>query len=191
MKKIVIYFVALLLLVSIAFAHGDEISEGKELVDKKVKCSDLKAEDLEHIGDYLMDQMHPGEAHESMDKAMGGEGSEQLKQMHVRMAKMMYCGEGNMMQMMGGGMMNVISNGMMNQAGGMMGTTPYYGYGDVWNIVWWLFWAGIILFAIWLIYKYIIKENNDEDPSRILKIRFAKGEITKKQYENIKKDLER
>ena len=114
---------------------------------------------------------------------MGGEGSEQLKQMHVRMAKMMYCGEGSMINMMG--------NGMMNQAGGMMGTTPYYGYGDVWNIVWWLFWAGIILFAIWLIYKYIIKENNDEDPSRILKIRFAKGEITKKQYENIKKDLER
>lgn len=148
MKKIIIYFVVFLFLVSFVFAHGDEKAEGKELIDKKAKCSDLNDEQLEHIGDYLMEQMHPGEDHEVMDKAMGGEGSEKLKQIHINMAKMMYCGEGNMMKMMGGGIM--MQGNMMNQ--GMMGNIFWM------NPFWSLLLMILVIIALVLLIVWLFKK---------------------------------
>ena len=37
--------------------------------------------------------MHPGESHEIMDKMMDGEGSEALRQVHINMARRLYCNE--------------------------------------------------------------------------------------------------
>lgn len=56
-----------------------------------------------------------------------------------------------------------------------------------------LFWIGIIALFFWTINK--IAQTNDikkttKDPIDILKRRYAKGEITKKEYEKIKKDLD-
>jgi hypothetical protein len=77
---------------SISFAHGEEnFHEAEELIEAKIQCSELTVEQLENIGDYYMEQMHPGEAHTIMDERMGGEGSETLKQTHVNMAQNMYC----------------------------------------------------------------------------------------------------
>src|SRR3989338_7804219 len=74
-------------------SHDSEIEEGKKLVKSKTSCDKLSNEQLESIGDYYMEQMHPGEAHGIMDNMMGVEGSESLKQVHINMAKRLYCNE--------------------------------------------------------------------------------------------------
>src|SRR3989344_6872430 len=102
MKKIIALFGVLLISIFLVSANGDhqnEMEEGKKLVESNVDCEDLTDEQLETIGEYFMEQMHPGEAHEAMHEMMGiEEGTEYHKQFHVNIAKMMYCGEsGNMM----------------------------------------------------------------------------------------------
>src|SRR3989338_7073443 len=198
MKKIMLVFGIFLLSISLVLANGDhqsEIEEGKKLVDSGISCDKLTDEQLESIGEYYMEQMHPGEQHEAMHKMMGmEEGTEYHEQVHVNMARMMYCGEGGMM---GEGGMNMMGVNMMdrqtpqtNMMQGMMGNWGYSGYWDFWNIIWLLFWIGIIISVVWLIYKFIIKkEAVSETPINILKKRFAKGEISKKQFEEMKKEI--
>lgn len=118
----------LALLPGLVLAHGEEdFAAAEEIIDQKIACEDLSEDDLELIGDYYMEQMHPGEAHEAMDEMMGGEGSESLRQMHINMARSFYCGEHDamgpqsMQTMMSGGMMG---NNMM--MGGMMGNNMMY-----------------------------------------------------------------
>ena len=225
MKKIIMILGIFLLSISLVLANGDhqtEIEEGKKLVDRGISCDKLTDEQLEAIGEYYMEQMHPGEAHEAMHKMMGmEEGTEYHEQVHVNMARMMYCGGdytsyggmmgngmmgGNMMGMMpmmmnmmgGGNMMG--SGGMMNGQNlqssmmqGVMGNNPIglgYGYWGFWNIIWLFFWIGIIVLIVWIIYKFIIKkEAISETPINILKKRYAKGEINKKQFEEMKKEI--
>ena len=200
MKKIMLVFGIFLLSISLVLANGDhqsEIEEGKKLVDSGISCDKLTDEQLESIGEYYMEQMHPGEQHEAMHKMMGmEEGTEYHEQVHVNMARMMYCGEGGMMGdgMMNGGMMgaNMMDRQtpQTNMMQGMMGNWGYSGYWDFWNIIWLLFWIGIIISVVWLIYKFIIKkEAVSETPINILKKRFAKGEISKKQFEEMKKEI--
>jgi putative membrane protein len=51
-----------------------------------------------------------------------------------------------------------------------------------------LFWVAFIWLIVWLINKNKEPEKK-ETPLQILKERYAKGEITKKQYENMKKEI--
>jgi len=191
MKKIfaILIFSILLLNINLIFAHEHNFDETKQLIDSGISCNSLTDEQLESIGDYYMEQMHPGEAHEMMDQMMGGEGSDSLKQMHIQMAKRLYCNEDVGGMMGSGGMM-----GMMNMMGGnMMGNYPsYYGYGynGFWNILWSIFLMGVIALVIWFIYKLTKKGKESETPINILQKRFAKGEINKKQFEEIKKEME-
>jgi len=59
------------------------------------------------------------------------------------------------------------------------------------HFFWWFFWIIIILWA----YRTSRKNPNpilrDETPLDILKKRFAKGEITKDEYEEMKKTLDK
>ena len=105
MKKILLFglFVILFSFAVIAQEEHD-FTNAKQLIDSKISCDSLTNEQLEEIGDYYMEQMHPGEAHEYMDRMMGGEGSESLKQVHINIAKRIYCNE-NVGGMMSGGMM--------------------------------------------------------------------------------------
>ncbi len=186
-KIVIMVGVLLVLAVGLASAHEHNFDETKQLIDSGISCDKLTDEQLEAIGEYYMEQMHPGEAHEMMDQMMGGEGSDSLKQMHIRMAKRLYCNE-DVGGMMGGGMMNMMGGNMMG--GGMMGNYPIgYSYWGFWNIVWVLFWVGVIALIFWLIYKFVIQKGKTENPLEILKKRFAKGEITKKQFEEIKKEI--
>ena len=191
MKKIftILIFSMLLLNVSLASAHEHNFAETKQLIDSGISCDKLTDEQFESMGDYYMEQMHPGEAHEMMDKMMGGEGSDTLKQMHIQMAKRLYCNEDVGGMMGSGGMM-----GMMNMMGGnMMGNYPSYcgyGYNSFWNIFWSIFLIGVIALVIWLIYKFTKKGKESETPINILQKRYAKGEINKKQFEEIKKEME-
>ena len=149
MKKtilIMLLFSMLLLSVTLVYAHGD-FNETKQLIDSDISCDKLTDEQLEVIGDYYMEQMHPGEAHEMMHKMMGGEDSETTKLMHINMPESIYCGETNqemmgMMNMMSSNnseMMNMMVNdrnmmsfgGMMNE--GMMGGNMMTGRGMMGN----------------------------------------------------------
>ena len=152
MKKTLLIVLILLVSMSFAFAHED-FTETKQLVDSGISCSELADEQLEEIGDYYMEQMHPGEAHELMDNMMGGEGSETLKQVHINMAKRLYCNENVYVGygMMSGGMMNMAGN-MMNY--GMMGNYGYgFGYWGFINILYITLLIGLII----LVYLWIAK----------------------------------
>ena len=153
MKKIIylaLIIGILVLNIGLALAienHQSEIEEGRKLIENNISCDKLTDEQLEAIGEYYMEQMHPGEAHEFMDNMMGGEGSESLKQVHITITKKLYCNE-DISGMMDGGMMQ------------MMG--GYYGgFGGVW-IFGFLFMIlgsiALILFIVWLI-KQLQKDN--------------------------------
>jgi len=189
-KKILILVIFLLGIVAVLAQenHDSEIEEGKNLVESKISCDKLSDEQLEAMGDYYMEQMHPGEAHEIVDNMMGGEGSKSLKQVHINMAKRLYCNDN---VYIGYGMMG--SGGMMNMMGrGMMGSYPasydYSNYG-YWNIFWILLFAAVIFLIVWIIHRFGIKNTASVTPLNILRKRFAKGEITKKEFEERKKDL--
>src|SRR3989338_3614375 len=190
MKKIsiIVIFSMLLLSVSLVSAHEHNFAETKQLIDSGIGCDKLTDEQLESIGDYYMEQMHPGEAHEIMDNMMGGEGSESLKQVHINMAKRLYCNEN---VYIGYGMMG--SWGMTNMMGrGMMGSYPssyaYNNYG-YWNIFRILLFAAVIFLIVWIIHRFGIKKTASETPLNILRKRYASGEITKKEFEDMKNKL--
>jgi len=80
----------------------------------------------------------------------------------------------------------------------MMG---YYGFGYGMGYFGWilmaLFWGAIIWLIIWLVNKnrnsnsHLINQSERRTPHEILKERYAKGEITKKEFDDIKKYLTR
>ncbi len=189
MRKIVLAINMILLLsLGIVSANEHDFSETKQIIDSGISCDKITDEQLEAIGDYYMEQMHPGESHELMDNMMGGEGSESLKQVHINMAKRLYCNDA---VYIGYGMMG--SGGMMNMMGrGMMGNYPAsydyskYGY---WNIFQIFLFAAVIFLIVWIIHRFGIKNTTSETPLTILRKRFAKGGITKKEFEDMKKKL--
>ncbi len=61
-------------------------------------------------------------------------------------------------------------------------------FGGVWVVI---FWGGLVALTIWGITK--LNRRNDSsskhDPLDIAKERYARGEISKKEFEQLKKDL--
>lgn len=163
-KNIVNFLMIFILSAGFAYADAEEFAEAKKIIDAKTPCSKLTESQLEMIGDYLMEKMHPGEAHELMDRMMGGEGSESLRLMHVAMAKRLYCNDVNdsvNYGMMGYGMMKSFGNknygGMMGMMGGnfgygMMGNYSY-GYLGFLNFLSVVLVIGLVI----LVYMWIFK----------------------------------
>lgn len=165
MKKTLFYFLVFVLSIGIVYSNGEhDFTEAKKLIDAKTPCSKLTDAQLEMIGDYAMEQMHPGQAHEAMDKMMGGEGSESLRLMHIAMAKRWYCNDVSdsvNYGMMGSGMINSgygKKGGMMNMmmgsnfGYGMMGNYGY-GYLSFINLLSIVLLIGLVV----LVYLWIIK----------------------------------
>lgn len=75
----------------------------------------------------------------------------------------------------------------------------YYGHMFGWSfggvLMMLVFWAAIIFFVVWLVKEARSGSNSDSDISRsksaldILKERYAKGEIDKREFEEKKNDL--
>ena len=152
MKKIIFAMITVLLL-SFGLVNAitpQEISEAKNLIDSKADCKSLSESQLEIIGEYYMEQMHPGEAHELMHRMMGlAEGSKAERDFHINMARTIYCSEGKMMY---GGMMNIMMGG--NAGYGMMENYGYrFGYWNFLNVLYILLLIGLII----LVYLWIIK----------------------------------
>ena len=195
MKKIALLII-LLVTMSIASVHGQEnqedFSRALEIIENKVPCENLTDSDFDILGDYYMELMHPGEAHEQMDAMMGGEGSESLEIMHINMGKRFYCDDysyarGGLMGagIMGGRMMG--SYGFGNT--GMMQfpyTSGFWSGYSILNIVMLvLFLAALVLLIVWL-YKNTLARKN---PKEVLKMRLAEGRISKKEYDELKREL--
>lgn len=186
-----------------------EEAEGKEvwekLQDEELQCENLTDENFGALGEYFMGQMM-GDSHESMNnmmiQMMGEEGEEE---MHVALGKRMSGCEPNaampqnmmnsgMMQMMiGGGMMNNGSNSSaLNNFNNPM-SMMNFGFAPFSWIFMILFWALIIAGIVALI-KWMTNQNKTESSHKsaldILKERYAKDEINKKEFEEKKKDLE-
>lgn len=171
MVKQILYPIIFLLVIGIAAADAEDFAEAKKLIEAKTSCDKLSEGQLEEIGDYLMEQIHPGQAHELMDKMMGGEESESLRLMHVAMAKRLYCNDFSgmtnygMMAMMGvgfnkntnyGGMMNMMGTGFgTNMMGygsgyGMMGSYGYWSFINFLSLV-------LVIGLIILVYLWVFK----------------------------------
>ncbi len=128
---------------------------------QELDLSKLSDDDWEELGDAVMEAQHPGEAHEVMDRMMGGEGSESLREMHIRMGQAFfgfgfdnkYNGPG----MMGGGMMGYTNSPNYNLPAGMMGFGSMMGLGrfgnyGIFSAITWIF---LIAFLASGIYFFI------------------------------------
>lgn len=189
-------------------SQQQEEKEGKQFLDnlnnKTVTCSQLKDADFEKIGEYFMGQSIGDTSrhiamNEMMKSMMGEQGEEQ---MHIAWGKRgsgcdtsaEFPSQGTgfmpMMQMMMGGWsspsgLNQGNNSMMN-----FGFMPFGGFGWIFMILWWvLIIAGIIALIKWLTAQSHGSHGHEKPPLEILKERYAKGEIDKKEFEERKKDL--
>ncbi len=187
-------------------SQQQEEQEGKQFLDnlnsKTVLCSQLKDADFEKIGEYFMGQMS-GQSHAAMNAMMiqvhGEDGEEQI---HIVMGKRLSgCdtlaafpaisgGWMPMMNMMWGGWSSPFSsnnstNNMMN-----FGFGPFGGFGWIFMILWWvLIIAGIVAIIKWLTSQSHGTHNHEKSALDVLKERYAKGEIDKKEFEEKKRDL--
>lgn len=199
---------------SFAQANDDhtarEEAEGKEIWGKlqtdELKCEDLTDENFGALGEYFMGQMM-GDTHESMNNIMiqmlGEKGEEE---MHVALGKRMsncepnaampqnMMNSGMMQMMMGSGMMGNWSNpsslNNFNNPISMMnfGFAPF---GWIFMILFWaLVIAGIIALIKWIAGQNKTEYRSHETALDILKERYAKGEIDKKEFEEKKKEIE-
>lgn len=182
-----------------------EEQEGRGLWDKlqakETACADLNDEQYGVLGEYFMGQM-AGDSHAAMNAMMiqthGEDGEEQI---HIVMGKRLSgcdtsasfpAGSGGwmpMMNMMWGGwsapLSNNSTNNMMNFSFGSFG-----GFGWIFMILWWMFIiAGIVALIKWFTNQSRGSQGHEKSSLEILKERYAKGEIDKKEFEDKKKDL--
>ena len=166
-----------------------EEQEGKEIWDKlqakKLECKDLSDANYAVLGEHFMGQsigntQRHAAMNQMMTSMMGEEGEEQ---MHVVMGKRLSgCDTGTK-----GGVNPMMGYGGWNN---MMG--GWGGFGILGWVSMLLFWLLLILGVIAL-FRYLGgsgKTTKDgKTPLDILKERYAKGEIDKKEFEQMKKDL--
>ncbi|MBI5452985.1 SHOCT domain-containing protein [Candidatus Gottesmanbacteria bacterium] len=168
---------------------ASEEAEGKAIWDKlqakQLACKNLTDDHYELLGEYFMGQsIGNTQRHAAMNRMMtnmmGEKGEEQ---MHIMMGKRFSgCDTGTK----GGGNYMMGYGGWNNMMGGWSGS----------GILGWismlLFWSLLILGVIAL-FRYLgvsgRRIDESKSPLDILKERYARGKIDKKEFEGMKKDL--
>ena len=197
-------------------AEGKEL--WKKLQANGISCSDLDKDKFELLGEYFMGQMM-GDVHSSMNAMMvqvhGKEGEEGIHEVTGR--RLSGCdssasfpagslGWMPMMQMMWGGWsldsqdgsalpgfnrsMNPMLWGFGNSPMGWGGGIGFLGL--IFMLLWWaIIIAGLVLVVRWVMRQATGAGSWDKKSSvlEILKERYARGEIDRKEFEDKKKDL--
>jgi len=189
-----------------------EEAEGKiiwqQLQNKELICANLTDDNFASLGEFFMGQ-RLGNSHSAMNQMMiqmmGEEGEEQ---MHIVMGKRLsgcdtqasFPAGSNvwlpMINMMTGGMMGNWSNPstLSNFNNSMMGNFSnnpmgWFGFGWIFMIIFWV----LIIWGIIALINWLAKQGREEKKNQtaldILRERYAKGEIDKKEFEQKKKDL--
>lgn len=182
----------------------------QKLQSKETECSKLTDDEFGYLGEYFMGQML-GDAHASMNEMIermhGDEGEEA---MHVVMGKRLSGCDTNavlpagsrgfmpMMTMMGGGMWSGPSFDKNNWRSFMLdgGSMMSYGFWGpltaVW-FIWHLFWLALVIgVCVWFVRRFVHGGSKHRDGSGaldVLKERYAKGEISKQEFDEKKKDI--
>lgn len=168
----------------------------------KINPDKVNSQLLEKLGDAVMEEMTGNhDRHEQMDQMMGGEGSANLTVMYQRIGYNYLAGNINGYQDM------MKYSGMMNEYPAKTTNNFKGGFPMMWNryemingFGWIGYLIGIIILimtgiAIFFVVKLVLKKNNNSQkikfPINILKNRYVKGEISRKEYELMKKDIER
>ena len=181
-----------------------EEKEGKELWQKfqakEISCVNLNNEQFGVLGEYFMGQMM-GDSHAAMNAMMiqmhGEEGEEQI---HIVMGKRLSGCDASVALPMGSGgwmpMMNMMTGRWSspfgdNSTNNMMNFGYGFGFfGWILMILWWvLIIAGIVALIRWLTSQSHGTHNHEKSALDVLKERYAKGEIDKKEFEEKKNDL--
>lgn len=183
---------------------AEEIAAGlanlQKLQNKEVSCTTLSDSDFELMGEYFMAQMM-GDAHEAMNAAIKqrlGQGGEEA--MHISMGKrfsgcdvsaaLPLGGTGffPMVQMMGGVFTpsNWSGRTMMNGWGMMSG---WAGISWFWMLVWYVLAVALIALGV----RWLVKVRHAPHKSslEIIKERYAKGELSKEHFEEMRNELSR
>lgn len=188
---------------------AQEEQEGKQIWDNlksgQASCEKLSDNDFELLGEYFMGTML-GDSHSAMnamlERRLGKEGEEQ---MHIAMGKRMsgcdtsasYPQGFNFMPMMGGwsspaGLNKNNNNSMMWGFGNNPMGWGFGLFGGIFMLIFWiLIIAGIVALVRWLMVSQSRgTHSQSKTPSDILKERYAKGEVSKEEFDKMKKDLE-
>lgn len=162
MLKNFIFIVIVIMITSLTFAHEDnQLNKAEEIIKSGIPCNELTEEQFEVLGDYYMEKMHPGEAHEIMDRMMSNGDPERLRQMHIAMGKSIYCNDNYPEIPVMGGMMGMMNFGIPHSF--MWGAMNY----------WALFWIILVVAIILLIFLiiYLIQGQKSKNTEEILKER--------------------
>jgi len=171
-----------------------EEAEGKavweKLQAKELTCKDLSDDNFGTLGEYFMGQMMRT-SHEAMNnmmiQMMGEKGEEQ---MHVVMGKRLSgCDTSAAFPSQGESFMPMMQM-MMGGWSSPFGFTPFGGFDWIFMILWWvLIIAGVVALIKWLMNQSRGNHDHEKSPLEILKERYAKGEIDKKEFDEKQKDL--
>lgn len=182
-----------------------EEKEGKELWNKfqakEIACADFTEEQFGVLGEYFMGQM-TGDSHAAMNAMMiQAHGQDGEKQIHIIMGKRLSsCDTSAVASAISGGWMpmtNMMMGGWsspfgFNQANNSMmnfGLTPFGWFGWIFMILWW---ALIIIVVITLV-KWLASQfkggTSNKNALDILKERYVKGEIDKREFEEKKRKI--
>ena len=181
--------------------HGRPIESIEQEIMRAQGASSIDAVDpdtvsptlLEELGDSVMAEMiDDEERHEWADEMMGGEGSAQLAERHRWLGYSYIESDGELLDqqwtpsMMGFGMMG---------SSGWNGGWRDAGWGNGTMMGWWSPWSwiiGIVVIALVVLAIVLLvrrRGSGSRDPMDILRRRYANGELSREEFEQMRDNL--
>src|SRR3989344_5380345 len=181
-----------------------EEAEGKaiwqKLQNKETDCASLSDDDFGALGEYFMGQMM-GNSHATMNQMMVNMMSEEGEERaHIVMGKRLSgCDTSAAFPSQGVGfmpMMQMMWGGWSSPFGSNQTNNPMMNFGYGFGFFGWLFmllWWVLIIVAVVALIKWLANQFkggiSNKSALAILKERYARGEIDKKEFEEKKKEL--